>query len=170
MQRHRRATLDPRHQGLLIGITLLVGLPALSCGPSPALQKGARIRLTAPDQEPPRIIGTLDRVERDHLLVRPADSDETLQIPRESIISLEIGSRSRKTGIGALIGAVVLGIAGTRVVNVDDCYPEPEACYVIGAVMGAVPGALLGATVGAFIRGQETWNPVPLDRVRGDRR
>ena len=153
------------HRAAVLAATVLL---TSSC--SPVLQSGSHVRLTAPAHEPARVEGVLQRVERDHLVIRPSDTDRTFSIPRQEITSLEVGSRSRKTGTGALIGLISFGLLGAVTVDPEICEPEPGYCLVVGAIVAAGAGALLGALVGAFIRGEEEWNRVPLDRVHGDRR
>ena len=139
----------------------LAALLITSCG-GPTLKQGQHVKISAPEYERPSVDGTLLRIESENLIITPSLEQDSLTVPRRMITSLSIGSRPRHTALGALIGAVALGLVSSQIPFGDDDDPYLEGTW---AFYGVPLGALLGATVGAFIRGEETWEPVPLEQI-----
>ncbi|HEX9188819.1 MAG TPA: hypothetical protein VGB87_17185 [Vicinamibacteria bacterium] len=97
----------------------------------------------------------------------PFQPPAAMAFPAGSIQRLEISlGRKRHTLVGALIGAVALGVTGfsdpvdtSGSCDLDSNQPCSRAEAVIIASLG---GALLGGVVGHFVQ-SERWTPVALD-------
>lgn len=148
----------------------------------PALSPGARVRVTVgvpvaerhlgafSSRPVRRLVGTLEAVRADTLVLR----EKTLQlVPVDSVRLLEV-SRGRHreiwTGaaIGFAIGAVAGGLSGALLSSScesSECVDPGE--FIVGSTLGlGVAGGLIGAVVGAATE-TDTWEEVPLDRLRG---
>jgi hypothetical protein len=149
----------------LLAISLLVPLTTLPAQQSPPIERGSRIRVTAPSMGADKLVGTCMATGGDTLYVQAETQTTTLGIAVTSVTRLET-SRGRKShpwrgaGIGALSGAVLgLGIAVA--------FPEGEDReeLLFFPVTGIGAGLVVGAYIGALIK-TDRWEEVPLDQLR----
>jgi len=145
-------------------LLLLVGVPRLVAAQQPdppttaalalrvrTLHSGAPVRLAARPHA--RRIGTFGSLRGDTLYF--AQDPRTEAIPHAAIDTL--WTRGRRTGSGALIGAVVLAIPTAILANAlcglgEGATTECGSAGVAGAVLGGAVGAGLGALIGHSIR------------------
>ena len=133
-----------------------------------SLERGDRVRVEAPRFSVNPLVGTIHSLDMDSLLLAPTSETRVTAIALRDIRSLEVGrGRSRRTGWGALTGAVIFGAGGGYLGSQsDDETPGLSEVYPAGlAIAFAIPGAGLGALAGAFIRGEERWEPIEVDRI-----
>ena len=132
----------------------------------PAVEPGARVRVTAPSASPGRLEGTVVTLTGEDIVVDQRGGDQ-VTIPLQSVTLLEV-SRGRKSKLLLGLGLGFVGGAGAGAAIIPErCGLDfPEAgCRAVGATVGAVGGALFGAIVGALIK-TERWEEVPLDQLR----
>jgi hypothetical protein len=128
---------------------------------------GSRVRLVAPSLLKGRIEGLVMEMDEKSLLV---SSDDRLPVKvfREAITCLEVSTgRHRKTLKGMVIGGSIGALLGISFKS-DNCDNAVSICSEsLGGAMafGAVGGAGWGAIIGSLIK-HDTWNEVPIDRVR----
>src|SRR5881396_1190015 len=157
-RRYRLAEVTMWHRAALL---LLVGVPRLVAAQQPdppttaaalalrvrTLDAGALVRLAARPHT--RRIGTFGGVRGDTLYF--AQDPRTEAIPLGAIDTL--WTRGRRTGSGALIGAVVLAVPTAILANAlcglgeggtTECGSAPAAGAVLGGAVGAGLGALIG--------------------------
>lgn len=151
-----------------------------AAGPSGiTVAPGTRVRVTVPGPAgSERLVGTVV-AQRGDTLVAQWETRDTLSaayVALDRMLRLETsrGMRPqtlRGAGIGALAGAVVLGVAAAA--SYEGCRAGENCIDVTGgsggaAAGGAVLGALGGGVVGAIIgslRRSESWQRVSLERV-----
>jgi len=133
-----------------------------------SLQRGQRVRITAPTLGLNRHIAIFRTLDADTLVV---DNDNTVRYPLSSLARLEtsIGRRShpwRGAWIGLLSG-VGLGFLVWQVGDLG-CYEgasTTNCAVVLGGGLGGAIGAVSGVIVGSFIK-TDRWATVPLDHLR----
>jgi hypothetical protein len=151
--------------------------------PAPALEPGARVRVTFPCGAHPlpasgtrscRSEGRLIAIQGDTLAFARADSTTRLALVTISRVEASHGRRSRwllGAGLGLLVGAgatyaVLYSGGSTSMCNASanqDAMSSSE-CFGLTA-LGGVAGAGLGALLGSRFS-SERWQDVPLTRLR----
>ena len=147
---------------LALVVVLTLTAPTLDAQSLPiSVPLGARARVTVPARVG-RTTGTLVAADSAHIVLRvpPAGAHDTFLVAWVQTLEVSRGRpRGVRAGLGALIGAVVLGgiTVGvlTRVMGDDEPGANPYA------YAGVALGALLGAGIGAA-SAQERWEPVRL--------
>ncbi len=163
-------TLKP----LILTSALLFLIPPGTAAQVTGLEKGDKIRVTAPEQLTHRTTGVITDISRDSL--RFMHRDSLFQISLSKIQKLEFSTgKKRSAGRGALIGAGSLGLAlGLIFMSTDEnCSSDEEWCidlfsrsdsFKIGLVSGALLGGASGAIVGHFIL-RDRWEKVEFEPV-----
>ena len=147
-------------------LVLAAFFPVAATAQSASLAPGARVRVTAPNDNLKRVVGTVAEVRNDSILL--VNNRESRAVALANVTSLEVskGQRSmflRDAGLGLGIGAVagyVMGYATYEECNPDpygffDCMFEPESrgqAATWGGLVGGALGLVSGALVGAFHR------------------
>jgi hypothetical protein len=155
-------------------VVVLASLPALAGGNdhSPSLDPGARVRVTVTDPGARPLVGTLESLRGQSLVLRV--DDDPYPIPRAAVRRIEV-SRGRRisrrwTTLGAAAGGAAGAFVGGCLANKDDygvlCGGQDDTKYVIGGIVGGLAGGALGAWLG---RG-ERWEEVDLRRLGAARR
>lgn len=139
-----------------------------------SIEKGDKIRVTAPGELTGRSIGILTYVTGDSLYFMHRDS--TINVSLASLSRLEVSTgQKRFAGRGALIGAGSLGLTlGLVMMSTDEtCSSDDEWCmdlfsgsdaFKLGFVAGALMGGLGGAIIGHFIK-RDRWEKIELEPV-----
>lgn len=154
-------------------IALAVMLPFSAGAQSEPLAVGARVRVTAPNDNVKASVGTIAEVRNDSIIV--VNNGRSRAVARANVTRLEVstGRRSmflRDAGLGLGIGVVagyVMGYATYKECNPEalfDCMFEPETrgqASALGGAIGGVLGLAAGAVVGAFHRA-DRWQPVSV--------
>jgi hypothetical protein len=103
----------------------------------------------------------------DSVALRLASADREVSMPLHIIDSLDVWRGKTRTHAreGALIGAVLVGVAGAISGGTAECKgwgcPDSGATAAIGFVFGATVGALMGGFVGSAFS-VDRWQRVPL--------
>ena len=123
-----------------------------------ALEAGQRVRVRAADAL--SIEGVFLGLEGPDMLLSTTPAEQAQRVPVDRLEALWV--RKRRTGKGAMIGAIaggVLGIAaGIYAMEViEKPYGPDSADVVLGSALGAIAGAGTGALIGFLVRG---WSPV----------
>ncbi len=136
------------------------------------LEKGDKIRITAPEQLRGRKTGVVTIITPDSLQFMHRDS--TFNVSLASLSRLEVSTgQKRSAGRGALIGAGSLGLTlGLIMMSTDEsCSSEEGWCidlfsrsdsFKLGLVSGALLGGASGAIIGHFII-RDRWKKVELE-------
>ncbi len=159
-----RSMSVPRIASLVAALLLT---PLLNLGAQDTLVgPGAKVRVYAPD----RLVGIIEELNPDGLLLRLEDRDSPQAIPFASITRLEV-SRGKKSrflkglGVGLLLGAV----SGTAIgfASSDDppwFFSFSAEAAVLG-VLGGLAGGVIGGVIGATTK-VDRWQELPLDQIR----
>jgi len=120
-----------------------------------------RIRVELRTEPGHWLVGQAAAATSDSVYLVPSRTRDTLGFARNDLRRIEVskGVHSR-AGVGALIGAGVLGAAGIALTTSEECEgycPSPGTGFAVGAAAGAG----LGAIIGALIR-QEQWQETAL--------
>lgn len=164
---HKRLTITRGLASLLLFLWLI---SSTAFAQVHGVDKGDRVRITAPNVQTGKIKGTVDSFSSSMLTL--SSRDTTLSIPFESIRTLEVSTgEKRNIGRGALIGAtsgaVALGIllAATNkpCEDGDWCFFEmtDAEAFGFGALAGSLGGAVNGAIIGTFVK-TDRWKKVPV--------
>ena len=127
-----------------------------------------------------KLIGTIDAVRNDTLVLVASDPSVPWTLPFRSIAKLEVSAgEGSASGIGAAIGClsglVIGGAVGYAVGNescgsggglgsIDFCVEKPASAVLL-ALGGGLVGAGIGALVGSYIK-TERWAYVQLENIR----
>jgi hypothetical protein len=165
---------------LCFSLLLLAPLASFAAQDVPSLAPGARVRVTTLEHHPEishlftdvkiRHTGTLIALNADTLLLKPDGQSSPRMIPLAHVTGLDMSrgwaSRGERatmgSGIGFLVGGVILAIAGGTALEENSGSPGAR---MILFMIGGVPGAAIGAVVGESTAG-ERWEQVPLERIR----
>lgn len=133
--------------------------------------RGERVRVAIPNVPARTVVGRLEGVTRDALVVRPRRGAPAETIPLSSIGRLEMSSGFRShAGRGAALGGLVGGAFGLALGAAagDACWgctgKEVASGTALLSLLTAGVGAGLGALVGAGAR-SERWVEVPVARL-----
>lgn len=150
-----------------LGTVVVVACAVLALTPRVSGQEppaGARVRVqtSGPDERP--LIGRLEQLAEDRLVLRVKDQAEPVVIARADVVKLEV-SQGRRVGKGALIGAGCGAAAGAAFAIAVcrpgvDCDPGGYALLFGGTAAG------LGAVVGAIAGSGERWRESPARGAR----
>ncbi len=137
------------------------------------LQRGDRVRISAPIVNSAKVTGEVSRLSDDTVLALSV-KDSLFFVSHYLIQGMEISrGQKRPIGRGFLIGAV----AGTLVNGIltsafnDVCRPGDRSCFfkisngeafLSGGLKGLIAGGVAGAVAGFFMR-IDRWERVPLD-------
>jgi hypothetical protein len=166
---------------LTLSSLVLVLLPfAHADAAEAAAPVGPRVRVTAPDTDTPRLVGTLVGEDADSL--RIDIGRRVVRLPRSAVTQLEFSQAPSRRGRGATIGFLSGAAAGLALgyamgENPDDgrefctfggCatfgpfFPDkPTSALLAGGFFG-----LVGAGVGALVAHGERWEAQPEQRVK----
>ncbi len=148
-------------------IPLLLCFLWTSTATAQLLTPGQRIRVTAPEYQSERLVGELLRLDRDSLVLESDGERRALSRPVVTLVET-FGGRHGHTGYGALIGGLLVGVAGglewRR--NPSQCQGSGNYEQVCAIVLGAavLAGVALGALIGTAIR-HDDWIPLPAGSV-----
>ena len=128
------------------------------------LQRGASVRVTAPDCGLSVAARTFQALRADTLVFT------TTECPLASVTTLDVRARRRRARRGALIGGVAGLVAGVFMGAGYHDFCESWSCDPTfaaagGFLLGVAAGVALGAGVGALIK-TDRWEEVPLDGLR----
>jgi hypothetical protein len=170
-----------------LSFTVLGVGQALSAQQAPILERGQRVRVSAPDVFVVQSIGVLGALTTDSvvLLFEPY---RRVAIPRAAVRVIEV-SRGRVSsmgpaaGVGAVAGAVIGALIAQSTYK-DPCGGAADTSFakvgcqllsttqgeatVGGALLGCLAGGLGGLLIGSALA-TERWERVPLDRLAGVR-
>jgi hypothetical protein len=144
---------------------------ALAQAPAP-VQPGQRVRVQSTVAHTPVLIGAVEAIGADTLVVRHDDgagAGVATAIPLSSIARLQV-SRGRHskwlTGLvlGAGVGAAAGAIIGAATHDENDFLFSAAGDAVLGAIVLTPVGALTGMVIGLLVK-TERWRTVPLERV-----
>jgi len=159
--------------------TTLVALssasPLLAQQP-PSLKPGQRVRVTAPSVGLNRTVGTVWAVRGRDIVLQPdapppawsrsgyqADSLDVV-VSLDSVRAIEVSvGRHGHGGVGALIGAVVVGTGFGFLAGSCQGFmcPSPGAVAGVTALLGGLVGGVVGSGIVT-----DDWASVPLSRAR----
>ena len=131
----------------------------------PVVERGQRVRVTAPTLGIKKQVATFEAIEGDRLIM-VADSTITISVASVTRFDVYAGRHRRPwrgAGIGFLAGAIpgyIFGLVYCR--DFGDCGAEVKWGWA--GFFGA-GGALVGVGIGALHRADK-WQQVPLDRLR----
>ncbi len=144
-----------------LGILALAALlPAVAWGQSATLAPGARIRVTAPNDNLKRHVSTVTEVRGDSIVMSSSTGSRTVALSNVTALDVSTGKR-RNVGRYALIGlgaGALLGVAAFSEAK-GDCDDDLGFCPIplsdeqvvaAGGFLAATAGLLAGAVVGAL--------------------
>ena len=150
-------------------LLLLLPLTSLAAEETPAIERRARVRVSARSYAAERVLGNLIAVDADTLVMLKART-VPVALPVASVTRLEVLRRGGRTVRKILVGGVVGGInglafgavgavigAGLENCGTDD---EDEFCpvggIVVGGAIGGIIGYPLGSALGVYAVGNKT--------------
>jgi hypothetical protein len=149
------------HRLAVVLLPLLV-LSSAAASRDLTLDRGVRVRITAPDLDHSRLIGEVERVDRDTLVINIEASQ--IAVPMASVNRIEI-SRGIKSNTlrGVLYGGLAGGLVGGTATAASN---DSESLFYgmdifIGTAIGMVIGAGSGALIGWGVQ-TEHWEEQPL--------
>ncbi len=156
-----------------VALALLLGAltPSAAIGQKPTLvQPGQRVRVHSALARSPELIGGVETVSADTLVIRTADgtgASKATAIPLAFVTQLEVsrGEHSKwltGLGIGLAAGAATGAILGAT--SGDSWLFSKSDLALMGAVVVAPIGGFVGLIAGALTK-SETWETVPIPRV-----
>lgn len=135
------------------------------------LERGQRIRITAPSLGSVPVAGSFQSIQGDSLVLSTGES--TLTLPLQSLTQVEVSQGPRSgAGRGAKLGLLFGGLGGTGTVLAlassggGEAPCDGSTCVALGAVYiaaFAAVGTLVGVLVGAAVGGGEEWEEVRID-------
>ncbi len=159
-------------------ITLLPAMPvSLLAQQAPPVAPGDRVRVTAPEIQSQRFVGTVIETGADTCLLKVEGRPAPLPLALAAVTQLEVSrGQANKGKTGAIIGGAVgagIGVAVIISSYEEDCGSQflSDLCETSNVLAVASPlvlgvaGALLGNVIGRSIK-SERWEEVPLDRLR----
>lgn len=133
-------------------VTLLLPLAAPVAQEAPALARGARVRVIAPDR---RVVGRLESIDSATIVIRQQNGN-VVTVERAERTSVDVSAGPGSCNHGRRAGCIALGFLGGATVGlgvgaiaVSGC--DGELCgleYLVTVPAGAVIGAVVGAVVG----------------------
>ena len=153
-------------------LALLLMLPAVTDAQVTGVEKGDKVRVTAPEQLTAKTRGIITGISRDSLQFMRHDS--VLHVSLSSIQKLEVSTGiKRSAGRGALIGAGSFGLTLGFIMMATDktCSSDDLWCmdlfsrsdsFKLGFVSGALLGGVSGAIIGHFIK-RDRWEKINLE-------
>lgn len=158
---------------VLLAAALVIPLADLQAREAPSVIRvwdehplvGARVRVSAVNRTRYQVLGTVDRLDPDTLVVLERwirGQHHRVAIPLAAIVKLELSSSGKQwSKDGAEIGAGTGAVAGVIIdAGIDDDNGGIEGT-LIGGVVSALFGAVLGGSVGGAASG-ESWEEVPM--------
>lgn len=160
----RRRLLD-----LLLLVCLLAPVPGLHAQDAPStgdtLQPGARVRIYAPSVAPRRLVGSVEALAPDLVVIR--DRGDLTSVPIQSIQSVEIsrgyhrGRHATTTLLFAAVGALIgWGFSDFVEPDGDGYRSSVHRALFTRPQITVSAGALIGGLIGLSIGG-EAWRPIP---------
>jgi hypothetical protein len=160
-----------RSDAAILALAML--FPALAHAQAPAVQQGARVRVTAPGGSLDKHVATVMEVRGDSIVFGVAGSSQTVGLADVTALDISTGKRTqvlRDAGVGLGAGVIVGAVAGA--LTFEECVPDtllgclmaPESradAAAMGALVLGVAGLVTGAVVGIFDRA-DRWESVDL--------
>ena len=159
--------------GLYVALVLLFLMSASASAADgdvpqpPLLAPGMRVRILAPDVSSNKLIGTIDRVSDESVILDVPGRNEPVSILRRKIARLDVSEGPRSRGVDATIGGVIgAGIAagGCALANGSGRGHIVSSGTVAGVC--ALFGSGIGAAIGAAIPPGERWKEMSATRYR----
>jgi hypothetical protein len=151
----------------LLGVTVMALLARLADAQTtdPRLSPGTVVRVSSRNGDVSRVVGTVQSLLRDTLLLR----DQFVRLAVSDLAELDVREPvPRRTGRGFVIG-LLIGAAAATVGTVakppKEAIPENEAWQLGIIVTGGLVGGGIGALLGSFPTTR--WVPIPLPLGRG---
>ena len=153
---------------------LFFTLPAIMAAQVTGVEKGDKVRVTAPEQLTTKTTGIVTGINRDSLQFMHRDS--IFQVSLSPIQRLEVSTGKKSSaGRGALIGAGSLGLTmGLLMLSTDEtCSSGDVWCmdlfsrsdsFKLGLISGGLLGGLSGAIIGHFIK-RDRWKKIELEAL-----
>ena len=134
----------------------------------PMLVQGDKVRITAPRLFSDTLVGRVESLFPDTLLVRPKNAAATV-VPLSLVSKLAI-SRGNKQIVGELLGTLFGAMLGGLVASElsplnSNSNINTNIFTVIGVVAGGMGGYFLGRQFDRRVFG-ENWEEVPVSRIR----
>jgi hypothetical protein len=131
------------------------------------LAPGMRVRILAPEVFPSKVIGTIEQVSDDSVIVGVPGRNEPVSILREKIARLDVSEGPRSRGVDATIGGVIgAGIAAAACA----AWNRSGQGHLVstGEVAGvcALFGSGVGAIIGVAVPPGERWKEMSATRYR----
>ena len=158
------------YRKLLFGAACLVFPAALASQEVRQVSVGDRVRVLAPSLGAEPRNGVLSRLSSGQLYVSEAGVGETLVVPANQLMRLDVWGRGRGSqagkgaAIGAISGGLLFGVGGYIATRCPGHCANGEYASGLGALL-AIPGAGAGALVGGLLgRSARSvgWQPVDL--------
>ena len=139
-----------------------------------SIEKGDKIRVTAPGELIGRSTGIVTDITGDSLRIMHRDSTINISLASLSLLEVSTGQK-RFAGRGALIGAGSLGLTlGLVMMSTDEnCSSDEGWCidlfsrsdsFKLGLVSGALLGGVSGAIIGHFII-RDRWEKIEFEPI-----
>ena len=162
---------------LVLALSQFVPTAALTSQQQRRVDRGARVRLTAPRVGLHKSVGTYVSVTDGSMQFEPEGAIGPWTIPVPSITELEV-SWGRRSGIrkGAFLGGVVgagLGVLVGAMVGHARCYQGEQCANPVGAMAGGAligvaafgAGGLVIGTVAGALNETDTWHTASLGQL-----
>ena len=148
-----------RTLGAFVLLSLMMPIVA-QAQETPRVGPGDRVRVTAPECELRKSIGTLVALDDHHLSAMVGTTE--IECPVEALINFEVSEGRRHWWKAGFVGAGIVAVTGTLLAAAADS-PEGEAAGYLGlsTIILTPVGFMMGSLVG-LIRGTDSWKEVPL--------
>src|SRR5512134_1353444 len=144
---------------VVVSLVLLGSVGPESWGADESLV-GSRVRIRTAQKREPRVVGVLEEVTPDELLIKTKEAASPIEVRRSDILGFEVSRGSKRHTLkGLLAGAAAWG-AIVGLVAAFDTLDESgvgEPIFVGGLLVA-------GAGVGSLVK-TERWERVPAGRV-----
>jgi hypothetical protein len=135
---------------------------------TPTITPGLRVRILAPEVSSKKLVGTVDRVSDDSVILDVPGRTEPVVVSREKIVRLDVSDGARSRGTDAAIGAGVGALMGAASGALANGSSGGGHIVSSGAVAGfcALIGAGVGALIGVAIPPGEHWREISTSHYR----
>ena len=164
---HRAACVIRMRQFALLSLSL-VSIPATLAHAQVQereIQRGARVRVSAPALSSRAVIGNFDTLSAESFSLISAQTDTLMRIPLSLITRLELSEgrrRGRGAGMGALVGFGASVVGGFLCQVACSTGNDANFAVVGGLFLGIFVGLPVGGLLGGTVFAPERWRPISI--------
>ncbi len=153
------------YMSVVLVTSIIPSLALAQREPISGLERGAKIRITAPTVLKSESIGWLDSITADSIQFRPDSHRTTRSVSLASVRTLEVsqntGTRASKYAVAGGIVAGIVGFIGSN--HEGQGLGTGKTGAAQNALVGGIAGVAIGGAIGWWYGGKkkvESWRPV----------